>query len=88
MNRHSATIPLWVVDGEANGPDGEIEVEFDWTPGGFHDGDDEFTIRAAYYVLEGGKLMSCGLAEHEVDRVTDWLDGEWERPDEQRERAA
>jgi hypothetical protein len=75
-SRHTEIVPLWILDGSA----GDLEVVFDYTPGGFDDDEDKLAIKAAFYILDDGYTAPCFLAEHEEDRVIDWLAGEWEPP--------
>jgi hypothetical protein len=73
VSRHTELVPLWILDGS----DGELEVEFDYIPGGFDDDEDKLEIRRVRYA---GITVPVLLAEHEEDRVIDWLAGEWEPP--------
>lgn len=89
MSSYIETVPQWILDG-----DGELEVRFEWTPGtpefippanrpeDYDPGSgDEFIIRSAAYIIDGKPMFPCGLSDTEEQRVIDWLDGEWERPD-------
>lgn len=85
---HTAHVPLSILDGS----DGELIVTFDWAAGtapsgisgppeNYDPGEaDEFNITAAHYDVAPG--VSVLLADREEEQVIEWLDANWERPDD------
>lgn len=84
------TLPLSVVDHESE--EGSLVVRFEWNPGTPETGRtggppedydpgsaDEFVIRSASYDTSPG--IPVYLSPVEDERVTDWLDENFERPD-------
>lgn len=91
MKPHETIVPLSVLDPDDEG--GELAVRFEWRPGtpetgrfsgppeNYDPGEpDEFTILSAAYVIRGHHVP-CGTAMHEDDKLAEWLDENWERPE-------
>lgn len=85
---HRETVPLSVIDGS----DGDLVVEFDFyrgtpasgmsgPPENYDPGEGpEFYVTASCY--ESAPGIPVLLADHEVDKVTDWLLENWTPPDD------
>lgn len=85
---HREAVPLSILDGS----DGELVVEFDWAPGTapsglsgppehYDPGDgDEIVITGCSYDTTPG--IPVGLGPHEEERVVEWLDENWIRPED------
>lgn len=88
--KHIEIVPMSVVEAEA---EGEFEVAFEFRPGTPESGrfngppedydpgePDEFVISSVSYAIRNSRIPTA-LAPHEEEKVIEWLDENWERPE-------
>ncbi len=97
-NRHTARIPMTAFDDQDDGF-GEVDVAFDWTPGSPATGmfgppenydpgsADEFYIVGAVQILPNGTTAPFMSCDEWDEKIAEYLEENWERPDFAAERA-